>query len=131
MNDPSDFHLNSSSICIQAGLNITNNGGLDFYGAPLNTNTTDIGCAQFFGGHTMLNAVSYGGSGFVLSCFNGAPDQTYQILTSPGLTNGLIHWTPIASGTCDGSGSFQYQDNDASNHVSRFYTICGPVSSAP
>jgi len=127
VNDPIGFYLLASSACIQSGINIADNGGLDFYGAMLNAGTTDIGCAQHFSGHAMLTAVSYSGPGFVLGFSNGGPSQTYQILIS---TN-LINWTLIGLGICDGSGSFQYQDSGASNYVSRFYATYGPISSTP
>jgi hypothetical protein len=46
------FDLKQGSPCINSGLFITNNGGIDFWGNPLYNGTADIGANEFTSGTT-------------------------------------------------------------------------------
>jgi hypothetical protein len=53
-----------------------------------------------------ITKVSITGTSLLLSGANGAPGQTYYVLSSPNVGLPISQWTPVATNVMSGSGSF-------------------------
>jgi autotransporter-associated beta strand protein len=63
------------------------------------------------GGAPIITGITLLGSTVVISGTNGAPGETYFVLTSTNLALALPDWTPLATNIFDGSGDFTFTNN--------------------
>jgi alpha-tubulin suppressor-like RCC1 family protein len=72
-----------------------------------------------------ITGISLAGTNVVLTANNGLWNGTYLTLTSTNLTQPLSQWTPVATNTLDGSGTFTIILTNAVNagDSKRFYAL--------
>jgi type 1 fimbria pilin len=57
--------------------------------------------------------------------FNGASNETYQVLSSTNVTIHLTNWVVLTSGTFSGAQT-NYTDTTATNYGARYYRVVSP-----
>ncbi|HLP77457.1 MAG TPA: autotransporter-associated beta strand repeat-containing protein, partial [Candidatus Paceibacterota bacterium] len=72
-----------------------------------------------------ITANASGGS-LVLAGTNGAPDATYQILTSTNLASPLSGWTPVETNVFDANGAFSFTNAVDPTVRQKFFILLVP-----
>jgi fibronectin-binding autotransporter adhesin len=63
------------------------------------------------------------GTTLTLSGNNGIPNGTYKVLTSLSVTNPIATWTPIATNTYSGSGTFSVPVANVSTNIQQYFLL--------
>ena len=70
-----------------------------------------------------FNAFTLSGTTLTLSGTNGVANGQYVVLTSTNLAQG---WTPVATNSFTGTGTFSFTETYSSTDQARFYAIEQP-----